>query len=330
MITHTFQVPATFLDYRKSMPLPEYTPLVFLDIETLGLSRQRDPIILIGLMHLKNSDGVLQQFFCEDPAEEKEMLQAALSSIPPEALLVTYNGRAFDIPYINHRLARYAFTYRIPPCRGIDLMHWARKALPDAPRHTLKDVEKALGILREDVLSGGECVQQYLQYLRTGETQLAEDICGHNFEDILHMAPLLQLYAMLPYSSRQSPLPFYVTLLNQNIWLEVPVYRNGFLSLQGAAAFRDGGDAVNYTGSASLEIIKGNLTCSLPVIEFPYPEPGSLFVDTDRIPGYAPFSFNTLSGEEKMGLLVRRGARYLTDSLSGILDRLLAASHERR
>lgn len=323
MITYSVQVPNEFLKYRQALPMANDQSLTFLDIETLGLSRKRDPIILIGTMQLGSDSGVLIQHFCQDPSDEKEMLSALIRSIPPESPLVTYNGRAFDIPYINHRLAVHDIAYHIPAGRGMDLMYWARKALPGAPKHTLKAVETAMGIHREDTLSGAECVQQYMTYLETKEQFLAEEICRHNFEDILHMAPLLQLYDMLPDPSHLRSLPFYLVLAQQKFWMETPLFKNGFLALQGSSEQMTAGGAFNYTGSASLEILKGKLAAALPVIEFAYPEAGSLFIDPDRIPGLMPHPFNGLTLEEKMTLLVRQGSRYLPDALASVLSRLL-------
>lgn len=323
MITSTVHVPDEFLKYRQTLPLSDHQPLIFLDIETMGLSRQRDPIILIGIMLLGSKDGVLIQHFCQTPADEKEMLTAVIRSIPPGSMVVTYNGRAFDIPYINQRLTLHDIPLQIPAARNIDLMYWARKALPAAPRHTLKAVEIALEIHREDTLSGADCVQQYQSYLKTKEPSLAEEICRHNFEDILHMAPLLQLYAMLPAHSPLRSLPFCLTLERQDFWMEAPLYKNGFLSLSGSSEGMGARGAVSYSGSASLEILKGRLVSALPAIEFTYPEPESLFIDPDRIPGLLPHPFNMLPLEEKMALLVRRGSCYDPDALSSVLNRLL-------
>lgn len=323
MIIKSTPVPQTFLNFREELPLPYDGPLIFMDIETMGLSRKRDPIILIGLMIFQTGGACLHQYFSEEPSDEKKMLQAMVESMPAEGPLLTYNGRSFDIPYVNHRLAVHNIAYRIPPGRGIDLMYWAKKSLPAAPRYTLKAVEICMGIHRDDTLSGAECVQQYTAYLKTKAPELALEICQHNYEDILHMAPLLQLYAMLPDKSPLRTLPFYLSLA-QRYWIDSVTYQNGFITLRGSSEQEASQDAVNYTGSASLEVVKRNLGASLPVMEFMYPSPGSLFIDSDRIPGFKPLPFNALPLEEKMALMVRSGSQYLPDSLAAHIAQLLA------
>lgn len=326
MIIQTTEIPADFLRFHREIPHLASPSLVFMDIETLGLSRRRDPIILIGAMHLGDEGGFMNQYFAQSLSDEKEILQALIQSLPIDCPLITYNGRSFDIPYINHRLGVHGISYRIPPGQGIDLMYWAKNALPAAPRHTLKAVEAAMGIHREDILSGAECVEQYVRYLKTKDPELAIDICRHNYEDILHMAPLLQLYPLLPAGSVLRELPFYLTIEQRNFWIETHTFKNGFLSLEGSADREVPRDAINYTGSASLQIVKRKLSASLPVIEFMYPAPGSLFIDCDRIPGFEAQPFNSLTLEEKMGLLVREGGQYLPEAMERHINRLITQS----
>ncbi len=324
MLIHSTSVPVDFLKFRNLLPDPNNQCLAFLDIETLGLNRGRDPIILIGMMLLGPDSGQLHQYFAQDIADEENILRSLMENLPPGSLVLTYNGRSFDIPYINHRLVKHGLPYRIPAGRGIDLMYWAKKALPDAPRHTLKAVEICLGIQRQDTLSGLECVHQYQTYLKTKAPELASQICQHNYEDILHMAPLLQLYAKLPLDSPLRSVPFRISVEQQDFWIESPAYSNGFLMLKGMTEQIGSYAAIHYSGSASLKITQGNLDASLPVIEFTYPSPGSLYIDPDRIPGFSPLPFNALSLEDKMGLLVRSGIRYLPDPLTFAIKRLLS------
>lgn len=322
MLIHSEIVPNEFLGFRSILPLGENDRLGFLDIETTGLNRRRDPIILIGLMILGPDGGTLHQYFAQTLPDEKEVLNALMQEIASDIPLFTYNGRAFDIPYINQRLDHHGISNRIPPECCVDLLHWARSAVPDSPRHTLKTIEIHLGIHRQDTLSGADCVEQYLKYLDNQDPQLATAICRHNFEDILHMAPLLQLYGRLPVDSPLRELPKSLQLGPNRFWIERPSLKNAFLTIKGSCRQKDIQKITNYTGSASIQVIEGALDAVLPIVTFPYPEPESLYIDSDRIPGFMPCPFNALPTDDKLGLLVRSGLKSMPKNLESCIGKL--------
>ncbi len=324
MLTKSYAVSLDMISFRNMLPLNDDRTLVFLDIETMGLNRKRDPIILIGLMILGSREGSLYQYFSQNPGDEREILQAMSEIIPPEAIIVTYNGQSFDIPYVNYRSAVNDLPYRISKGRGVDLMRLAKKAMPDAPRYTLKAIEVCLGIHRDDTLSGAECVRNYETYLKTKEHRLAEEICRHNYEDVLHMAPLLQLFDVLPQDSPLKVLPFYLSIGQRNFWIDAASCKNGYLMIKGGTEHPESPGTSCYRGSASLQISRRVLEATLPIIEFNYPSSGSLFIDSDRIPGFMPIPFNQLSMDSKMDLMVRSGEQYLAHALTSALIRLIS------
>lgn len=317
------QIPTEFTGFRHLLPIAENGLIGFLDIETTGLNHRRDPIMLIGLMILGPKDGMLHQYFAQTLQEENEILDALIHLISPEIPLFTYNGRSFDIPYINRRLEHHGLLCRIPTGCCVDLLHWAKAAVPESPRHNLKTIEKHLGIHRKDTLSGADCVIQYREYLDTRDPQLAASICQHNYEDILHMAPLLQLYDMLPADSSLRILPLNLDLSSDLFWIERITFKNGFLSICGSCSRKSGKRIANYTGGASFQLSNGSFEATLPVMPFPYPEPGSLYLDPDQIPGYISVLFNQLPVHNKLALLLRSGNRYIPENLESCIRRLM-------
>lgn len=306
---------------KGAVPFSTFDAITFLDIETTGLSRKKDPVILIGSLTLDSSGGTLTQFFAPNPDDERGILLALIECLSLENPIITFNGHAFDIPFLNHRMAVHNLPYQIPLSCGIDLLPWSRKAFPSAPRHTLKTIESLLGIHRSDTLSGADCVKKYFAYLDSHDPTLAAEICHHNYEDILHMVPLLKLFDMLPGELFLNRFPFSFSLKDHRFWFSTPEYKNGFLTLFGETADPYFPSIFNYPGSATLESRSGTLLVKVPAVEFDYPHPGSLFVDTDRIPGYGG-PFNQLSFEDKMNLLIREGACYSPLNLSRVVNRL--------
>lgn len=323
MLIEAKPVPAAFLTCRRHLPLEPGETLSFLDIETTGLDRRRDPVMLIGLMTLTASGGTLHQFFAESPAEEPQLLHELAERLPETGLLVTFNGQAFDIPYLNQRFEKHGSPYRLAADRNLDLLHWARKAMPQLPNHRLKSIESQLGIVRADTLSGADCVSDYATYLRTQDPALAEKICLHNFEDILHMAPLLALYTLLPEGSPHRQLPFSLTLEGTRFWCGGPSQLRGQISLKASAQMSAPHRQDRHLGSATLTVAGRSLAAVLPVIAFPYPEPDSLYLDCDRVPGFRPGPFNSLPTPEKLALMVRRGIQWLPEALEALLGQLL-------
>ncbi|MDH7497935.1 MAG: ribonuclease H-like domain-containing protein, partial [Syntrophomonadaceae bacterium] len=75
--------------------------LLFLDLETLGLFGA--PIILFGLARVEAGRVRVEQYLVRDVAEEAAALAAVAAAVEAATALVTYNGRAFDVPYLESR-----------------------------------------------------------------------------------------------------------------------------------------------------------------------------------------------------------------------------------
>lgn len=76
----------------------------YLKIETSGLSREIDSIIVVSLVE-KNSD-VLKTFYVENLKEEKNLLEEVLPILSKKEF-VTYSGKSFDLPFIREKAKFY-------------------------------------------------------------------------------------------------------------------------------------------------------------------------------------------------------------------------------
>ncbi len=153
-------------------PVPE-SNIRFFDIETTGLSAQTSFVYLIGIMGTEKDQCILTQFFCEDPNEEKELLEAFVSVLSSEYTLIHYNGSGFDIPYLNKKFKKYGINFFIDPEKTRDLykeiLHF-KKYLP-LDNLKLKTVEAAAGFERKDTYDGAELIHIYSELL--GKIRLA-------------------------------------------------------------------------------------------------------------------------------------------------------------
>lgn len=173
------------------------------DIETTGLYPKHDKIILIGFVHIMppHDDGELVQFFSESPEEEKDILLEAIREISDSDMLITYNGRSFDVPFLDTRCKKYSIQSK--NIFNLDLYQLVRNY------STLKNIMGSLSQksmegfmqidhLRADEISGGESINLYNEYtnqesLSYKSETLLNKILLHNRDDVMQLTRLISL-----------------------------------------------------------------------------------------------------------------------------------------
>lgn len=170
------------------------TDALFLDTETTGLSGGTGTMaFLVGLGFFEGERFCVLQLFLRDPGDEPAMLDFLAGFLPRFGLLVTFNGRGFDLPILEARfvLARRPFPLAATP--HLDLLPPARRLWREVlPSRALTALERdVLGVLRdqEDIPSG-VIPLVYRDYLRTGDARELPRIFYHNRMDILSMVTL--------------------------------------------------------------------------------------------------------------------------------------------
>lgn len=150
---------------------------LYLDIETTGLSYPSGRTTVVGT---------------HTPARGTELLvrgdgldQDAIQAIVDEAsCLVTFNGRRFDVPFLERE-----FGVRASHLPHVDLMGAFRKL---GIKGGLKSIEKQLGMGREGKLEdmgGYEAVRLWRRYER-GDRAALETLLDYNRADVVNMVPL--------------------------------------------------------------------------------------------------------------------------------------------
>jgi uncharacterized protein YprB with RNaseH-like and TPR domain len=171
---------------------PEFAQRVaYLDIETTGVSAGYSYITVIGLY-----DGTVPRVYVRG-----RNLSQFIRDIPDYTLLVTYNGRQFDLPFIRAEMG-------IPlPQAHIDL-RYPLAAL--GYKGGLKKIERCLGLERQGpvALLDGWCAVLLWQYYEQGEERALETLLRYNLEDVVHLPALLAMV----YNTRVQQLPFSLPL----------------------------------------------------------------------------------------------------------------------
>lgn len=192
-------------EYFSSSILDEYfegRPFCTFDIETLGLDPKRSPMVLAGLMSVfPDGTAEVTQFFLEAPEEEHILLDRVIGELGRYDYIVTFNGRRFDLPYVEKR---YKMIYHcLPDIRPFDLDlyllikgHSGLKEILPSLRQKCVEEYMGLSSSRDDLITGAESVELYYKYLTEEDETLKEEIKQkillHNFDDVV------QLYRLLP------------------------------------------------------------------------------------------------------------------------------------
>jgi uncharacterized protein YprB with RNaseH-like and TPR domain len=164
--------------------------LVFIDLETTGLGST--PLFLIGAMAWEDGGLVVRQYFARSYAEERAVLERFLGDVADKPLLVSFNGKSFDLPYVRVRSAATGVPFRIDPAH-LDLLHVSRRIWKGRlPNCKLQTLERAVcGRQRFADIPGSEIPQAYHDFVRTGDARQMATCLHHNLLDLVTLADLM-------------------------------------------------------------------------------------------------------------------------------------------
>jgi len=155
-----------------------FNDAVFLDIEVSGVGRF-DDITMVGLY-----DGLDSKVMI---AGANMDIRALSEHLKQYKLIITFNGKVFDIPFLKKR-----YPELIPRIPVIDLRHLcARIGLNGG----LKIVEKELGIVRPDLIDkmyGGYPYRLYRMWRATGDEYYLKMLIEYNELDVVNLEPIIK------------------------------------------------------------------------------------------------------------------------------------------
>ncbi len=183
---HRRRSPSDNLSLLFSLTTPA-SDLLFIDIETLGIFSR--PVILLGTGRIEGTHMKITQYLLRDIREEPGALSAVMAEITDTTRLVTYNGRAFDYPYLRNRAGYYGIPVFDTPAHTDLLFHVRRQWKEQLPDCRLGTVEgKILGRYREVDLPGSLVPWYYQTYRRSGNPGPLVPIAEHNRLDIANLS----------------------------------------------------------------------------------------------------------------------------------------------
>jgi uncharacterized protein YprB with RNaseH-like and TPR domain len=168
---------------------------VFLDTETTGLAGGTGTYaFLVGIGWHTDQGFRVTQFFMREPTEESSLLEALAGPLDGRKALVTFNGKAFDVPLLTTRYVLGGMASPLTHLAHLDLLPLARRLwrcrLPSRALGTLE--MHILGAMRaQQDVPGWLIPSLYFDYLRTGDARPMQGVFYHNAMDIVALAALL-------------------------------------------------------------------------------------------------------------------------------------------
>jgi hypothetical protein len=159
----------------------------YLDIETTGLDSWNNEITTIALYDGKEVFTYVQG----------QNLDAFEEDIQRYRVIVTYNGKCFDVPFLESY-----FRMKIPQVH-IDLRYLLRSL---GYTGGLKGCEKKAGINRQELegIDGYFAVLLWQDYQRTNNEKALETLLAYNIQDVVNLETLM----LLSYNLKLKETPF--------------------------------------------------------------------------------------------------------------------------
>lgn len=153
----------------------------YLKIETSGLSREIDSIIVVSLVE-KNSEA-LKTFYLENLKDEKKLLEEVLPILEDKEF-ITYSGKTFDLPFIREKVKFY-FNKDLD-FNLIDLQEVTKKYnfIFNLESHSNKNLlEKFIGLenLRDQKEYQGIKIKTLFKNYLEGDKAAIEKILDYNY-----------------------------------------------------------------------------------------------------------------------------------------------------
>ena len=194
-ISQLGEMPAELLTAISRDKIPAHDPArwAFLDTETTGLAGGTGTCaFLVGVGTIEDGGFRVRLFFMRDYDEETAMLAGLAEFLRWYDVLVTYNGKAYDVPLLETRYRMRRQWFPFERMHHLDLLHGARqlwKLRMESCRLMQLEYE-ILGLVREGDLPGEMAPYYFFEYLRTKQAFRLVPLFHHNVMDIVSLACL--------------------------------------------------------------------------------------------------------------------------------------------
>jgi uncharacterized protein YprB with RNaseH-like and TPR domain len=173
---------------------------IFIDLETTGLSGGAGTVaFLVGCGYFDLGAFQVRQFLLTSFAAERALLAAVADFFAGADLIVTYNGKTFDVPVMETRWLFHRLRMPLDDVPHFDVLHPARRlwkmrsgAAGDVEGCRLTTLERALfNVTRVGDVPGLEIPGRFFRFLRSGDPRPLEAVLEHNRLDLVSLAAVM-------------------------------------------------------------------------------------------------------------------------------------------
>jgi uncharacterized protein len=182
--------------------LPAARRTVFIDLETTGLSGGAGTLaFLVGCGYFDLGAFQVRQFLLTSHAAERALLTAVAEFFDGADLIVTYNGKTFDVPVMETRWMFHRLRMPLSDVAHFDMLHPARR-LWRSRAGAGGDLEEAgcrLSTLEQTLFEverigdvpGFEIPGRFFNFIRSGDPRPLEPVLEHNRLDLVSLAAVM-------------------------------------------------------------------------------------------------------------------------------------------
>jgi uncharacterized protein YprB with RNaseH-like and TPR domain len=178
---------------------PTASRTVFIDLETTGLSGGAGTVaFLVGLGFFDLGAFQVRQYLLTSHAAERALLSAVSKCFDDVDLIVTYNGKTFDVPVMETRWVFHRMELPLDGIPHFDMLHPARRLWKmrtagsgdlDDGGCRLSTLERMLfDVRRVGDVPGMDIPRRFFQFLRSGDPRPLEPVLEHNRLDLVSLA----------------------------------------------------------------------------------------------------------------------------------------------
>jgi uncharacterized protein len=175
------------------------TKALFIDLETTGLSGGAGTVaFLVGCGWFDMGAFQIRQFLLTSFAAERALLSAVAECFDEMSLLVSYNGKTFDVPVMETRWLFHRMQMPLEEVRHFDMLHPARRLwrgrtgsadLDSDAGCRLATLERVLcEVIRVGDVPALEIPTRFFRFLRSGDAGPLEPVLEHNRLDLISLA----------------------------------------------------------------------------------------------------------------------------------------------
>ena len=175
---------------------------VFIDLETTGLSGGAGTLaFLVGCGYFDLGAFQVRQFLLTSHAAERALLTAVAEFFDGADLIVTYNGKTFDVPVMETRWMFHRLRMPLGDVPHFDMLHPARRLWRSRPGAggdieeagcRLSTLEQALfAVERVGDVPGFEIPGRFFNFIRSGDPRPLEPVLEHNRLDLVSLAAVM-------------------------------------------------------------------------------------------------------------------------------------------